>query len=54
VGTATFIHPEAMPKIIKGLAAFCEQRGIARITDLIGQVRDSDLSAEAVLLGYST
>ena len=54
VGTATFIHPEAMPKIIEGLTAFCEQRGIVRITDLIGQVRDSDLSAEAVLLGYST
>ena len=54
VGTATFIHPEAMPTIIKELADFCRQRGIERVAELIGQVRDSDLSAEAVLHGYST
>jgi len=54
VGTATFIHPQAMPNIIQGLWDFCCQRQIERITDLIGQVRDSDLSAEAVLYGYST
>ena len=46
VGTATFIHPEAMPKIIRGLESFCRQRQIERISDLIGQVRDSDLSTE--------
>jgi dihydroorotate dehydrogenase (NAD+) catalytic subunit len=54
VGTATFIHPEAMPAIIDGLVEFCERRGIERVADLIGQVRDSGLSDEAVLLGYST
>jgi dihydroorotate dehydrogenase (NAD+) catalytic subunit len=54
VGTATFIHPEAMPTIIKGLNSFCQKRHIEHIADLTGQVRDSNLSAEAVLHGYST
>jgi len=54
VGTATFVHPETMPNIIQGLETFCQRRQIERITDLIGQVRDSGLSTEAVLYGYST
>jgi len=54
VGTATFIHPAAMPKIIKELSSFCQQRGIDHLAALIGQVRDSNLTAEAVLHGYST
>ena len=54
VGTASFIHPEAMPTIINELSDYCRRRGIERVIDLIGQVRDSDLSAEAVLHGYST
>ena len=54
VGTATFIHPEAMPTIIEGLDSFCQQRHIERIASLTGQIRDSNLSAEAVLHGYST
>ena len=49
VGTATFIHPEAMPTIIQGLNTFCQQRKIEHITDLIGQVRDADLRAESAL-----
>ncbi len=54
VGTATFIHPEAMPKIITELTTFCRQRGIDHLAALVGQVRDANLSAEAVLHGYST
>lgn len=41
VGTATFIHPEAMPTIIEDLEKFCQQRGIKQISSLIGQVKDS-------------
>ncbi|MCP4427616.1 MAG: dihydroorotate dehydrogenase [Chloroflexi bacterium] len=47
VGTATFIHPEAMPNIIRGLETFCRRRQIQRIADLVGQVRDNGMSAEA-------
>ncbi len=54
VGTATFIHPEAMPTIIAGLKTFCQQHQINHISSLIGQVRDANLSAEAILHGYST
>jgi dihydroorotate dehydrogenase (NAD+) catalytic subunit len=54
VGTATFIHPEAMPTIIENLKSFCRQRDVSHIASLIGQVRDANLSAEAILHGYST
>ncbi|MDW8399505.1 MAG: dihydroorotate dehydrogenase, partial [Acetobacteraceae bacterium] len=36
VGTATFREPDAMPRIIAGLAAFCARKGIARVADLTG------------------
>jgi dihydroorotate dehydrogenase (NAD+) catalytic subunit len=36
VGTANFIQPTASLNIIEGLRNFCEERGIARIEDLIG------------------
>ncbi|ACA17423.1 dihydroorotate dehydrogenase family protein [Methylobacterium sp. 4-46] len=38
VGTATFLQPAAMTTIIDGLEAFCAQRGIPRVADLIGGV----------------
>ncbi len=37
VGTATFVHPTAMPTIIDELKAFCESRRIGSITSLIAQ-----------------
>ena len=37
VGTATFIHPTTMPRIIEGLRGFCEQRGISSLASIIGQ-----------------
>ena len=40
VGTATFIHPTAMPTIIDGLVRFCATHGVARVTELIGAVCD--------------
>jgi dihydroorotate dehydrogenase (NAD+) catalytic subunit len=36
VGTATFIAPDAMPRIIAGLEAFCARKGHARVCDLTG------------------
>jgi dihydroorotate dehydrogenase (NAD+) catalytic subunit len=39
VGTASFLDPAAMVRIIDGLAAYCERHGIARIAELSGAVR---------------
>jgi dihydroorotate dehydrogenase (NAD+) catalytic subunit len=36
VGTASFVSPTTMPRVIEGLAAFCHARGVARIRDLTG------------------
>jgi dihydroorotate dehydrogenase (NAD+) catalytic subunit len=43
VGTANFVTPNAMPRVIDGLRAFCEQRGIARIADLVGAMKRHDV-----------
>ena len=42
VGTATFVQPAAMISVIEGLAKFCERRDIARVSDLIGAVRNEE------------
>jgi dihydroorotate dehydrogenase (NAD+) catalytic subunit len=36
VGTANFIHPDSMIRIIDGLPEFCEQQGLDRVADLTG------------------
>ncbi len=45
VGTASFIDPGAMQKVIDGLQRYCAEMGVARIAELIGQVElDRQLS----------
>ena len=45
VGTASFLDPAAMIRIIDGLAAYCERHGVARIAELSGAVRiDAELT----------
>lgn len=39
VGTASFIDPGVMQKIIDGLQAYCHEMGVDHVGDLIGQVR---------------
>jgi dihydroorotate dehydrogenase (NAD+) catalytic subunit len=39
VGTASFIDPGVMQKIIDGLARYCEEEGVARIRELTGGVQ---------------
>ncbi|CAN5578458.1 dihydroorotate dehydrogenase [soil metagenome] len=39
VGTASFVSPNAMLKVIDGLQAFCRRRGIARVADLVGAMQ---------------
>jgi dihydroorotate dehydrogenase (NAD+) catalytic subunit len=38
VGTANFVHPRAMLEIVEGLRRYCEERGISRITEIIGSL----------------
>ena len=42
VGTATFVHPTALLAVIDGLTCFCERRGFAKVTDLVGALRTGD------------
>ncbi len=46
VGTATFVKPNTMLEIVDGLEAFCQRKGIAKISDLIGAVRDTDMNVD--------
>ncbi|QQX86039.1 dihydroorotate dehydrogenase [Cupriavidus necator] len=39
VGTANFLSPNAMPKVIDDLVAYCERRGVSRLRGLIGGVQ---------------
>lgn len=39
VGTASFLDPAVMIRIIDGLSAYCERHGVARIAELTGAVR---------------
>lgn len=40
VGTANFVDPGAMARIIAGLEEFCREEGIAHIEDLIGSLEE--------------
>jgi dihydroorotate dehydrogenase (NAD+) catalytic subunit len=45
VGTASFLDPAAMIRIIDGLVEYCERHGVERVADLTGGVRiDSELT----------
>jgi dihydroorotate dehydrogenase (NAD+) catalytic subunit len=46
VGTATFIKPNTMLDIVEGLEAFCERKGIGRVSELTGAVRDSGMKVD--------
>ncbi|CAE6715617.1 MULTISPECIES: dihydroorotate dehydrogenase [Paraburkholderia] len=39
VGTANFVSPTAMPRLIHDLTAYCERHGVSKLSDLIGAVR---------------
>lgn len=46
VGTALFVDPTCPVQIIDGLQRYLAERGVERITDLIGQLQDADPRAE--------
>ena len=39
VGTASFLDPAAMVRVVDGLRDYCERHGVARVADLVGAVR---------------
>lgn len=39
VGTANFIDPSASMKIADGLGRYCDEQGIARVTELVGALK---------------
>ncbi|HEX2593502.1 MAG TPA: dihydroorotate dehydrogenase [Rhizomicrobium sp.] len=46
VGTATFVKPNAMLDVIDGLTAFCDRKGISRVSELTGAVKDRGLQVD--------
>ncbi len=42
VGTANFVSPTAMLRVIDEIRAFCERRHITHVTDLVGAMRRHD------------
>jgi len=46
VGTINFVRPRATIEILEGLEAFCRERGIARICEIVGTVRGAPAGPE--------
>jgi dihydroorotate dehydrogenase (NAD+) catalytic subunit len=47
IGTASFIHPTTMIRIIDGLPEFCRARGLSRVANLTGAMRRDDAGDES-------
>ncbi len=48
IGYAGFRNPTALTMIIDDLEAWCDDRGIERVSDLIGAVRDEDMETDTL------
>jgi dihydroorotate dehydrogenase (NAD+) catalytic subunit len=48
VGTANFLEPAVMPGIVADLRRFCEERGFASVTELIGRMSRFDAADSLV------
>jgi dihydroorotate dehydrogenase (NAD+) catalytic subunit len=48
IGYAGFRNPTALVTIIDDLEAWCEDRGIKKVTELIGAVRDNDMEMDTL------
>src|SRR5262249_8791298 len=49
VGYAGFRNPTALVTIIDDLEAWCDERGIKKVTELIGAVRDQDMEMDTLI-----
>jgi dihydroorotate dehydrogenase (NAD+) catalytic subunit len=48
IGYAAFRNPTALITIIDDLAAWCDERGIEKVSELIGAVRDGDMEMDTL------
>ena len=48
IGYAAFRNPTALITIIDDLAAWCDERGIEKVSELIGAVRDDDMEMDTL------
>jgi len=49
IGTATFVHPMTMPRIVCGLERFCKSRGFRSLNSIIGQASSTHLDEIALM-----
>ena len=49
IGYAGFRNPTALIAIIDDLEAWCDERGIKKVTELIGAVRDEDMQTDTLV-----
>ena len=42
IGTANFINPRATLDVLEGLGRFCREKGIGRIGEIVGSLREGD------------
>ncbi len=49
IGYAAFRNPSALITIIDDLEAWCNERGIKKVTELIGAVRDNDMEQDTLI-----
>src|SRR5258707_46952 len=53
IGYAAFRNPSALITIIDDLEAWCDDRGIKKVTELIGAVRDQDMEMDTLVAASS-
>jgi dihydroorotate dehydrogenase (NAD+) catalytic subunit len=49
IGYAGFRNPTALVTIIDDLEAWCDERGVKKVTELIGAVRDQDIETDTLI-----
>jgi dihydroorotate dehydrogenase (NAD+) catalytic subunit len=49
IGYAGFRNPTALVSIIDDLEAWCDERGIKNVSELIGAVRDQDMETDTLI-----
>ena len=49
IGYAGFRNPTALVQIIDDLAAWCDERGIKKVSELIGAVKDDDMEMDPLV-----
>jgi dihydroorotate dehydrogenase (NAD+) catalytic subunit len=53
IGYAGFRNPTALVTIIDDLEAWCDERGIKKVSELIGAVRDQDMETDTLIAASS-